>query len=76
MLVCSSGGFSLEVLPLSQVARRALTLAADVVTQAAVTTRALLRAVDPEGAERTRLCAHWTLEGQGRERKTKNKVSL
>lgn len=47
--------------PLSHVAGGALALAADVVAQASVPTRALLRTVDPEGPERTRLGADGAL---------------
>lgn len=49
--------------PLSDVAGAALALTADVVAQPGVTTRALLRAVDAEGAEGARLGADRTLGG-------------
>lgn len=50
--------------PLSDVARGALALTADVVTQAAVTTGALLGAVNAKGSERTGLSADRTLRGE------------
>lgn len=52
-----------DTVPLSDVAGRALTLTADVVAQASVTTRALLGAVNAERSERARLCADRTLRG-------------
>lgn len=52
-----------DTVPLSDVARSALALTADVVAQASVTTRALLRAINAEGSERTRLCTDRTLRG-------------
>lgn len=51
----------LASVPVSDVAGGALALAADVVAQAGVATRARLRAVDPEPAEGTRLSADGAL---------------
>lgn len=50
-----------DTVPLPDVAGGALALPADVVAQAAVPARALLRAVDPERSERTRLGTDGTL---------------
>lgn len=53
-----------DTVPLSDVAGSALALTADVVTQASVTTRALLRAINAERSERTRLCTDRALRGE------------
>lgn len=64
-----------KLVPLSNVARRALALAADVVTQAAVTARALLRAVNTKGPKWTWLRTDGTLEGGGASQSV-NKMSF
>ena len=60
-LVRCSLTWSGRTVPLSDVSGGALALTADVVAQASVPTRALLRAVDAERTERTRLCTDRTL---------------
>lgn len=50
-----------HTLPLSDVASCALALTADVVTQASITTCALLGAINSEWSKWTRLCTDWAL---------------
>lgn len=57
----AAGVWVLVSVPVSDVAGGALALAADVVAQAGVATRARPRAVDPEPAEGTRLSADGAL---------------